>query len=143
MDAYRDVASELGVEEPSSGHSLAFELISQIEKGLAVSTLDRLAKTIAPDDATFKYRIVPKATYVRRKRSRRLSAGESADVARLARVWSFAKEVWGGEEEARAFLFRKHPMLEDRRPVDVAVTNEIGARLVEDVLGGLAYGTAA
>jgi uncharacterized protein (DUF2384 family) len=34
-------------------------------------------------------------------------------------------------------------MLEDRRPVDVAITNEIGARLVEDVLGGLAYGTAA
>ena len=143
MDAYRDVASELGLEPPSNGASLAFDLISRIEKGLAVSVLDRLAKAIAPDDVGFKYRIVPKATYVRRKRSRRLSAGESADVARLARVWSFAKEVWGSEEEARAFLFRPHPMLEDRRPVDVMMTNDIGARLVEDMLGGLAYGSAA
>ena len=49
----------------------------------------------------------------------------------------------GGEDEARHFLFRPHAMLEDRRPVDVVIQNEIGAELVLDVLQGLKYGSAA
>ncbi len=51
--------------------------------------------------------------------------------------------MWGGEEEARDFLFRTHAMLEDRRPVDIVIQNEIGAELVVDILGGLKYGSAA
>ena len=143
MDPYRDVAAALGTKVGRSGRALAFDLISQIETGLPVSSLDRLSGAIAPRDPSFKFRIVPRATYMRRKKSRRLSAAESAEVARLARIWSFAKEVWGSEEEARAFMFRSHLLLEDRRPIDVAIGSEMGARLVEDVLGRLAYGSAA
>jgi len=143
MDPYRGVAAALGTKAGTSGRALAFDLISQIETGLPVASLDRLSNAIAPDDSSFKFRIVPRATYMRRKKNRQLSAAESADVARLARIWTFAKEVWGGDEEARAFMFRSHPLLEDLHPIDVAIGSEIGARLVEDVLGGLAYGSAA
>ena len=64
-------------------------------------------------------------------------------VARLARVWNLAVEVWGSADEARDFLFRPHAMLEDRRPVDVVIQNEIASELVLDILQGLKYGSAA
>ncbi len=73
----------------------------------------------------------------------RLSAQEGARLARVARVWALALDVWQSEGEARDFLFRAHPMLEDRLPVDVVIQSEIGAELVLDVLGRLKYGTAA
>ena len=140
MASYSDMATTLGVTV--APEASAFELIRQIERGLSVSALDRLSGALAPDDRSFKYRIVPKPTYVRRKKGRRLSFEEGARLARLARIWAFAKEVWGSEEEARAFMFRRHPLLEDQRPIDVAIKSDIGARLVEEALGGLAYGSA-
>lgn len=143
MNAYVDVPMLLGLGRGPGQALSAFDLIGRVEKGLPTSALDRLCALVAPDEPALRYRIVPKATYMRRKKSRRLSAAESADVARLARVWAFAREVWGSDSEARSFLTREHPLLEDRRPIDVAIRSEIGARLVEEVLGGLAYGTAA
>jgi len=58
-------------------------------------------------------------------------------------VWSLALEVWGSDQEARDFLFRTHPMIDDRRPVDVVIQSEFGAEMVIDILGGLKYGSAA
>ena len=52
-------------------------------------------------------------------------------------------EVWKDEEEARAFLFRAHPMIEDKRPVDVIIQSEFGAEMVVDILNSLKYGSAA
>ncbi|HEV2505423.1 MAG TPA: antitoxin Xre-like helix-turn-helix domain-containing protein [Mesorhizobium sp.] len=139
MTAFANVAGVLGV--PTSGG--AFGLIVRIEDGLPVKALDRLAGKLAPGDTQFKYRLIPKATYERRKASNRLSSDEGERLARLARVWTLAVDVWGSDADARDFLFRPHAMLEDRRPVDVVIQSEIGAGLVLDVLGGLKYGTAA
>ena len=68
---------------------------------------------------------------------------EGTRVARLARVWTMALDVWVNEADARDFLFRPHPLLEDRRPVDLSIQSEIGSDLVLDVLGRLKYGSAA
>lgn len=138
---YASVADVLGLGGASADN--AFGLISRIESGLPVKTLDRLALKLAPGDAQFKYRLVPKATFERRKLAHRLSTEEGTRVARLARVWALALDVWKSDDEARDFLFRPHAMLEDRRPVDLAIQGEIGAELVLDVLGGLKYGSAA
>lgn len=126
-------------------------LMNEVEKGLPLTALDRLAKAVAPGDAGFPFRMVARATLARRRKAlatartatARLSAEESARVARLAAVWALACEVWGGDEAARAFLFRPHPMLEGRRPIDVVLANEFGRPLVEGILGGLQYGSAA
>ena len=91
----------------------------------------------------FKYRLVPKATLDRRKAAKTLSPEEGARLARLAKVWSAAREIWGGDDEARDFLFRPHPMADDNRPVDLAIRSEFGAELVVTILSGLKYGTAA
>lgn len=118
-------------------------LVSRIEDGLPITALERLAGLVAPGDAQFKYRLVPRATYARRKDAKALSAEEGTRVARLARVWNLALDVWGGEAEAREFLFRSHAMLEDKRPVDVVIRSEFGAEMVVDILGRLKYGSAA
>ena len=143
MLAISDVNDVLGLREKQDSPQSPFGLISRIEGGLPVGALDRLAGLLAPDDSQFKYRLVPKATYERRKAAGRLAADEGTRVARLARIWNLAVDVWGGEVDARDFLFRPHAMLEDRRPVDVVIQNEIGAELVIDILGGLKYGSAA
>jgi putative toxin-antitoxin system antitoxin component (TIGR02293 family) len=103
-----------------------------------------VSRSIAPTDANFKYRVVSRATLDRRRKSegKRLSPEESERLARIAKLWAFAREVWRSDEEARAFLFRPHMLLEGRQPIEVAVKTEIGARLVEDILGRLEYGSA-
>jgi len=121
------------------------DIVDHIQKGFAVKALYRVSDFLAPGDVNFKFQIVSKATLARRKKQpgARLTAHESDRLARLAKVFSFAREVWGDDEGARAFLFRPHPMLRGRRPIDVVLGTELGARLVEEILGRLQYGSAA
>jgi putative toxin-antitoxin system antitoxin component (TIGR02293 family) len=143
MRAFANVADVLGLPAKELAARSPIGLMSRIEDGLPIAALERVAHLLAPSDAQFKYRLVPKATYDRRKVGLRLSSDEGTRLVWVARVWSLALDVWYTEEEARDFLFRPHPMLEDRRPIDVVIQNEIGAELVLDVLGGLKYGSAA
>ncbi|MFH1794887.1 MAG: antitoxin Xre-like helix-turn-helix domain-containing protein [Pseudomonadota bacterium] len=136
-----NVVDVLGLTGRSS--SSPYTLISRIAEGLPTAAVERVAQLLAPNDAQFKYRLIPKATYERRKASARLSPDEGARLARIARVWGMAIDVWRSDEDARAFLFRPHAMLDDRQPIDLVIQSEIGADLVFDVLGGLKYGSAA
>lgn len=138
-----DVAALLGLSAKSLEALSPITLIFRIEHGLPVKAVDKVAHLLAPDDARFKYRLVPKATLERRKTTNKLSPEEGARLARLAKVWAAARDVWGGDDEAREFLFRPHPMAEDNRPIDLAIRSEFGAELVVDILKGLKYGTAA
>ena len=121
------------------------DIVDRIRKGFPVKALERVSDILAPGDVNFKFLIVSRATLARRKKQpgARLTVHESDRLARLAKVFSFAREVWGDDEGARAFLFRPHPMLEGRRPIDMIVSTELGARLVEEILGRLRYGSAA
>src|SRR5215210_6148477 len=76
-----------------------FQLISSIEAGLPVAAVDRLARAIAPSDAEFRHRFVPRATLARRKSDpkARLSVGQSDRVARIAGIWAHALRVWKDE----------------------------------------------
>lgn len=143
MTALRDVASVLGLSKTEAAARSPIGLINRIEDGLPIVALERVSRLLSPADARFKYRFIPKATYERRKATGRLSTDEGTRLARLARVWSLALDVWRDEEEAREFLFRPHPMIEDNRPIDLAIRSEFGAQMVSDILGGLKYGSAA
>ena len=127
----------LGRARPTTEIGLA----DSVAHGLPVSTLDRLVRLLG-DDA-LRFRFVPRPTLARRVRQKRLSAEESARVARVAGLYAMAREVWGSEAEARDFLHRRHPLLEDRTPLEVALATDLGARLVEKLLGRLQHGTAA
>jgi putative toxin-antitoxin system antitoxin component (TIGR02293 family) len=142
MLAFANVADVLGLPAKETTRS-PFGLIARIEHGLPIEALERMARLLAPEDAQFKYRLVPKATFARRKGTHRLSSEEGTRLARVARVWSLALDVWRSEDEARNFLFRPHPMIEDKRPIDIVIQSEFGAEMVIDILGGLKYGSAA
>jgi putative toxin-antitoxin system antitoxin component (TIGR02293 family) len=124
----------------------ALALMSEVEKGLPSQALDRVAKSIAPADRQFPYKIVPRATLARRKTAGtskwRLSITEGTLLARLTAVWALALDVWGTEPPARRFMFEPHPLLEGRRPIDVVLESEFGRPVVENILGRLKYGAA-
>ncbi|MBB4087880.1 antitoxin Xre/MbcA/ParS toxin-binding domain-containing protein (plasmid) [Sphingomonas carotinifaciens] len=126
-------------------HASRLALAYSIEKGLPVTALDRLADSVAPDDARFKFRLIPKATLERRRKSasKRLTSEEGDRLARLAKVFSFALSIYGEPERARAFLTRPHAMLDGKPPLDVALATSPGADLVINLLGRAAYGGGA
>lgn len=129
----------LGVTPPK--HASPMKLVELVERGLPLKALDRVSTRIAPDDTGFKYKIVPKATLARY--GQRLNSMQSSKVARLAGVWTSARNVWGSDQAARDFLFRPHQLLDGRRPIDVAIENELGGELVRNILGRLEFGSAA
>lgn len=105
MLAFGDVADVLGLPIEEVASLSPFGLISRIENGLPIGALERVAHLLAPGDSQFKYRLISKATYERRKAAHRLSSDESTRLARVARVWSLAVDVWQNEEEARISCF--------------------------------------
>lgn len=123
-------------------HASRLSLPTSIESGLPVAALDRLADKVAPGDARFKFRLIPKATLERRRKSvsKRLTSEEGDRLARLAKVFSFALDVYREAERAREFLGRPHPMLDGKAPLDVALATSPGADLVINLLGRAAYG---
>ncbi len=145
-------ADVLGFQPPAAGVMSMLSLAMEIERGLPLAALDRVADSVAPGDGSFAFRLVPRATLARRRRGvvggltdagSRLTSEEGARVARLAGIWAAALDVWGTPDAAREFLFRPHAMLEDRRPIDVVLANEFGAPLVDGILGRLRFGSAA
>ncbi|HEV8392468.1 MAG TPA: antitoxin Xre/MbcA/ParS toxin-binding domain-containing protein [Dongiaceae bacterium] len=141
--AVGELLASLGLKpRPRSGSSW-LDLFERIESGLPIMSLESVTGHVAPGDTGLKYRIVPKATLSRRTVDKRLSAEESAKLVRLAKAWAFAKDVWQDEVTARRFLYEPHMLLQQRKPIDVILANEIGAALVTDILGRLRYGSAA
>ncbi|MBM3547765.1 MAG: DUF2384 domain-containing protein [Alphaproteobacteria bacterium] len=142
MAAFVEAARFL--EIPARGKVLAspLQFLDHVARGLPASSVSRIANAIAPTDSEFRYRIVPKATLARKQAERRLSKSQSEIVARLVEVWISAVRVWINAEEARDFLTRAHPLLKNEPPISVALSSEMGAQLVREILGRLEHGTA-
>ena len=140
----REIVGLLGIGRGKRKAMAPLDVMVLVERGLPVAALERLSKSMAPAESGFKYRVVKKTTLDRRqKATKRLTRQESDQLVRLAKIWALAKDVWGNEEAARDFLFRPHLMLTNRRPVDVALGTEVGAQVVDGILGRLKYGSAA
>ena len=123
-------------------HSFA-ELDELVSHGLPKNALKASVDRICLNNEDRKhllYRIIPEATYKRRRD--KLSVEESERAERLARIYATAQYVWNSDDDARAFLHAPHPMLQGRTPLDVSMS-ELGARRVEELLWKLYYGIAA
>jgi len=119
------------------------ELDDRVRGGLPKSALSagvEHATRTAEERRSLLYRIVPEATFKRRRD--RLSPDESEKTERLARIFATADYVWDSEADAREFLNTSHPLMEGRTPLDVSMT-ELGARRVEELLWKLFYGIPA
>lgn len=114
--------------------------VTQIREGLAVRTLEGL-NDVLPGTT---YRIVPKSTLAAlKKRSDRLPPEQSNRVYQAGKVVGFAMQIYRDEEKVREFLTRRHPMLNDQKPLDVALESGVGADMVINLLGRGAYGGGA
>ncbi|HEX3431188.1 MAG TPA: antitoxin Xre-like helix-turn-helix domain-containing protein [Rhizomicrobium sp.] len=129
----------LGVRSKKRQTKLA--LADSVEKGLPVSALERLAGRVSPEDERrFAYRVVPKPTLERRRREKKpLTKDESDRLARVAKVFAFAHEIFHDDHKVRSFLNRPHPLLDDRAPLEVSLASGPGADAVINLLGRAAY----
>ncbi len=129
----------LGVVSLAASTRLA--LAYSVEAGLPVSALDHLAEAVAPNDTRFKFRLIPKATLERRRRSqKRLTIEEGDRLARIAKVFSIGLDIYRDPVRVREFLSRPHIMLDNKAPIDVALATGPGADAVINLLGRAAYG---
>jgi putative toxin-antitoxin system antitoxin component (TIGR02293 family) len=136
IDAGR-VADILGVKART-----VRDLALAVEKGLPKQALSRTVVRVIPERCAARrllVQVVPDATF---KRRIRLSPRESERTERLARVIAAAEYVWDDRKDARAWLNTPHPELENRAPIQAAMS-ELGARRVEDLLDCILYGLPA
>ena len=111
------------------------ELNDAVERGLPKATLRNVARRVfsdAGEQRAMMHRIVPEATYKRRRER----------TERLARVVATAEDVWQSREQARRFLTTPHPEIGGKTPLDAALT-ELGARQAEEVMARIVYGLPA
>lgn len=128
------MANFLGLAKPKTYTGLM--LADAIKTGVSLSSVERVCKRIDPEGHRFGItNIMAKATYHRRvKDEKPLSRDDSEKLWQIARVYLLVQSLYGNDEDARAFLFRPHPLLDQRRPIDLATESAVGAALVEDVL---------
>lgn len=137
MIAARKIAEVLGMERRvRSLHQLSGAVVQGLPKSALRHCVGRVA-TSPREQRQLMFRIVPEATFKRRRNQLKLE--ESERTERLARVIATAEYVWGDKEEARCFLTTSHPELHHRRPIDAAFT-ELGARQVEELLWKIFHG---
>jgi putative toxin-antitoxin system antitoxin component (TIGR02293 family) len=119
-------------------------LMAAIEAGLPKQALSAVLGYFSGQEVFSRSellgKIVSLATF---KRRQRLKPAEGEKVARLARLIAYARFVWDGDDAAvREFFISPHPLLERRRPLDLAFS-DLGAMKVERILTNILHGLPA
>jgi putative toxin-antitoxin system antitoxin component (TIGR02293 family) len=117
--------------------------LESVEAGVPVETM---ANFVSASGVEFKdiYDIVIPARTLKHRRSRKqpLSPDESDKLARLMRVFEQAVSVFGGAEQARAWLNKPKKRFDERTPLQMLRT-DFGGRMVEEMLGQIDEGMFA
>ena len=118
--------------------------IDLVRKGLPASAVQAAADYLAMSRKDLLSAIrIPISTLTLRARTRKpLSPEESDKLIRLAEVVKRAMEVFGDDEEGKAWLNDTIISLGDRRPVDLLDTQD-GFDLVMRTLGRIQFGAPA
>lgn len=130
---------------PSWRKMNSLSLVDQIEEGLPLQAVERVARVMAPDDPHAKFTLLSRSTWSRlQKRPRgHLTREASERVHGIARVLLAARRLWADDESAMVrFLNRPHLLLGGRTPLDVARESTTGADLVVRIIGEARAGVA-
>lgn len=119
----------------------AAQAVPVLRRGLAPRSVDDVAKSYGMTTEQFaaKAGIAIRTLRHRRAKGQMLSTEHSEKVLRAARIQRLAKRIFTTDVAVAAWMQTPAPALDGALPIDLLDT-EIGARLVEDVLGGIAYG---
>jgi putative toxin-antitoxin system antitoxin component (TIGR02293 family) len=119
----------------------ADDLARLVREGIPAKTITVLAEKLHVGHGVLSRKLgIPQRTLTRRlSQASVLSPAESDRTVRLARVYASAVEMIGEEEKATEWLSTPNRALGGERPLDLLDT-DTGARMVEDILGRIAYG---
>ena len=138
-----EIARLMGL--PSWRKMNSLSLVDQIEQGLPLQAVERVAQVMAPGDPGAKFTLLSRSTWSRlRKRPRQLLTREASErVHGIARVLVEARRLWTDDESAMVrFLNRPHLLLDGRTPLDIARESTTGADLVVRIIGEARAGVA-
>jgi putative toxin-antitoxin system antitoxin component (TIGR02293 family) len=128
---------ELGADIQSDS-----DLATAVLHRLPLDALEGLAGAGFSESEIGSYVIPPRTRRHRAARKEPLTVEESDRAVRLARLQSFAEGVFGDPNKANLWLRRGLRELGGESPLSFARA-EAGARLVETILGKIAWGAAA
>jgi putative toxin-antitoxin system antitoxin component (TIGR02293 family) len=117
------------------------DLAQLVRKGLPAGSVTALAEKLHVANSALSKKLgIPQRTLTRRLSSASLlSPAESDRTVRMARVYANAVEMIGDGEKAIEWLRTPNRALGGEMPLDQLDT-DMGARMVEDILGRIAYG---
>lgn len=115
--------------------------VAVIRTGLPTGAFDGVAKVLflTADELAAKLGVSPRTLRDQRKRAVRLSRENSEKLVRIARVHREARKIFTTDEAVSQWLRSPAPALDGLAPLDMLDT-DMGAREVEAVLNGIAYG---
>jgi putative toxin-antitoxin system antitoxin component (TIGR02293 family) len=117
------------------------DLTQLIRRGLPTGSLTALAQRLRLANSVLSRKLgIPPRTLTRRLADGSLlTTAESDRTVRMARVYAHAVEMIGDSDKAIEWLCTPNRALGGVRPLDQLDT-DVGARMVEDILGRIAYG---
>lgn len=118
------------------------DLALAVRNRLPLSALKGLTRAGLSEQEIERFVIPQRTRRHRADKNQPLTIDESDRAVRLLRVQTLAEETFGDKEKANRWLRRPLAELGDEPPLDIAQT-EAGARVIETILGKIAWGAAA
>ena len=117
-----------------------FELEEAIRAGLPIAAVESVVREGTLRSSELHDLVIPRRTLAHRKRlSRPLTPGQSDRLTRVVRVAARAEEAIGDVEKARRWLRKPNRGLRGRTPLEL-LENDVGIRIVEQILGRIEHG---
>jgi len=115
-------------------------IVEQLRNGFLYDEFEALRRWLdVSDEQLANWLDISRATLHRRKKSGHFDKNESDRIARLARIFGKAFELFGSQEAAREWLKSPSHAMSGETPIAFCDT-EIGARMVEDLIGQIDHG---
>lgn len=138
--AFEEVARKLGALGATIRSQA--DLAAAVSNRLPLSVLEGLAQAGLSEQEIDKF-VIPQRTRRHRTSKRQpLTVDESDRAVRLLRIMTLAEETFGDKEKADRWLRRPLTELAGATPLVLAQT-DAGARVIETILGAIAWGAAA
>ncbi|MCX7342359.1 MAG: DUF2384 domain-containing protein [Hyphomicrobiales bacterium] len=118
------------------------DLALAVRRRLPLAALAGLRQAGLSDQEIERFVIPQRTRRHRQEKNQPLTIDESDRAVRLVRIQTVAEEAFGDAGKAAAWLRRPLAAFSGEAPLEIAQT-ESGARVVETVLGKIAWGAAA
>jgi putative toxin-antitoxin system antitoxin component (TIGR02293 family) len=120
-----------------------FDLVEAIEGGLPTAAVESVVRDGTFSTSEIYELVLPRRTLTHRKeKGQPLTPEESDRLTRAVRLAARAEEAIGNAEKAARWLRKSNRALLGKRPLDL-LESDVGARMVERVLGRIEYGLGA